>query len=76
MEQQMTVGSKQQVYSGSAHHTPGGLKKADLVRNKHGRIVSRRKMEAGRRSLKFLTRKGYVAKKGQFKLFRKTRKSQ
>ena len=65
------VGSKLQVFNGSAKHTSGGLTKSDLVQNKHGRIVSRRKMMQGKKALKYLTRKGYKAKKGQFKLFRK-----
>ena len=70
---QMTIGSKAQVYHGTAHHTAGNLEKKDLVKNKHGRIVSRKKMMAGKKALKFLTRKGYTAKKGTFKLFRKHR---
>jgi hypothetical protein len=69
------VGSKLQVFNGSAKHTSGGLTKSDLVQNKHGRIVSRRKMMQGKKALKYLTRKGYKAKKGQFKLFRKTRRN-
>ena len=69
----MTVGSKAQVYHGSAKHTSGGLTKKDLVKNKHERIVSRKKMMAGKKALKYLTRKGYKAKKGTFKLFKKHR---
>jgi hypothetical protein len=69
------VGSKLQVFNGSAKHTSGGLTKSDLVQNKHGRIVSRRKMMQGKKALKYLTRKGYKAKKGVFKLFRKTRRA-
>ena len=69
------VGSKAQVYHGTAKHTSGGLTKKDLVKNKHGRIVSRKKMAAGKKALKFLTRKGYKARKGSFKLFRKHRGS-
>ncbi len=72
-----TSGSKAMVFHGTAKHTAGGLEKKDLVKNKHGRIVSRKKMLQGKKALKFLTRKGYKAKKGSFKLFRKTtRKSQ
>ena len=67
------VGSKAQVFHGSAKHTSGGLTKKDLVQNKHGRIVSRRKMMAGKKALKYLTRKGYKAKKGKFTLFKKHR---
>ena len=69
------VGSKLQVFNGSAKHTSGGLTKSDLVQNKHGRIVSRKKMMQGKKALKYLTRKGYKAKKGTFKLFRKTRRT-
>ena len=69
------VGSKAQVWHGSANHTSGGLKKADLVKNKHGRIVSRKKQAAGRKALKYLTRKGYKAKKGTFRLFNKHRRT-
>ena len=72
-EFEVTTGSKAQVYHGTAKHTAGGLEKKDLVKNKHGRIVSRKKMEAGKKALKFLTRKGYKPKKGTFKLFRKHR---
>ena len=75
MVEMMTVGSKAQVFHGTAKHTSGGLKKADLAQNKHGRIVSRRKMAAGRKALKYLTRKGYKAKKGRFTLFKKHRGS-
>ena len=66
------VGTKAQVFHGTAKHTSGGLKKADLVQNKHGRIVSRRKQAAGRKALKHLRAAGYTAKKGKFVLFRKS----
>lgn len=69
----ITVGSKVQVYHGTAKHTSGGLTRKDLMKNKHGRIVSRRKHAAGKKSLKFLTRAGYKAKKGTFKAFKKHR---
>ena len=64
-----TTGSKAMVYHGTAKHTSGGLTKKDLVMNKHGRIVSRRKMMAGKKALKHLVKAGYKAKKGTFKLF-------
>ena len=70
-EFEMTVGSKAQVFHGTAKHTSGGLEKKDLVKNKHERIVSRKKMAAGKKALKYLTRKGYKARKGSFKLFKK-----
>ena len=68
-----SVGSKASVFHGNAKHTSGGLTKSDLVKNKHGRIVSRRKQAAGRKALKYLTRRGYKAKKGTFRLFNKHR---
>ena len=34
------VGRKKSVFSGKKNHTSGLLTKADLTRNKHGRIVS------------------------------------
>jgi hypothetical protein len=44
----------------------------DLMRHK-GKIVSRRKHAAGLKSIKRLRKLGYVAKKGTFKLFRKSK---
>ena len=63
------VGSKAQVFHGTAKHTSGGLEKKDLVQNKHGRIVSRRKMALGKKALKHLKKAGFTAKKGKFVLF-------
>jgi hypothetical protein len=65
------VGSKAQVFHGTAKHTSGGLVKKDLVQNKHGRIVSRRKMALGKKALKHLVKAGFKAKRGTFKLFSK-----
>jgi len=65
------VGSKLQVWNGSAKHTSGGLYRKDLMHTKHGRIVSRKKHALGRKSLKHLVKAGYKAKKGTFKLFKK-----
>jgi hypothetical protein len=67
----MTVGSKSQVYHGTAKHTSGGLTKKDLMKTKKGRIVSKKKHAAGLKAVKQLKKAGYVAKKGTFKLFRK-----
>ena len=65
------VGTKAQVWHGSAKHTSGGLTRKDLMKTKKGRIVSRRKHAAGKKALKRLTKAGYKAKKGTFKLFKK-----
>ena len=65
------VGTKAQVFHGTAKHTSGGLTRKDLKYNKHGRIVSRKASEQGKKALKHLVKAGYKAKKGQFKLFTK-----
>ena len=65
------VGTKAQVWHGTAKHTSGGLTRKDLMKTKKGRIVSRRKHAAGKKALKRLTKAGYKAKKGTFKLFKK-----
>lgn len=66
----VTVGTKAQVWHGTAKHTSGGLKKKDLMKHK-GKIVSRRKHAAGLKAIKRLRKLGYTAKKGTFKLFKK-----
>ena len=68
----LTVGTKAQVYHGTAKHTSGGLKKKDLMKHK-GKIVSRRKHAAGLKAIKRLRKLGYTAKKGTFKLFKKSK---
>jgi hypothetical protein len=68
------IGTRAEVMHGTAHHTSGGLTRKDLKYNKHGRIVSRKASEAGKKALKRLERAGYKARKGHFKLFSKTRK--
>jgi len=65
------VGSRILVFRGLAKKTSGGLTKRDLMRHK-GRIISRKKHAAGLKSIKRLRKLGYIAKKGTFKLFRKS----
>jgi hypothetical protein len=67
----VTVGTKAQVWHGTAKHTSGGLTKKDLMKTKKGRIVSKKKHAAGQKAIKKLKKLGYVAKKGTFKLFKK-----
>ncbi len=67
----VTVGTKAQVWHGTAKHTSGGLTKKDLMKTKKGRIVSKKKHAAGQKAIKKLKKMGYVAKKGTFKLFKK-----
>ena len=67
MENIKTVGSKAEVFHGTAKHTSGGLKKKDLMRHK-GRIVSRKKHAAGKKAIQRLFKAGYKPKKGTFRL--------
>lgn len=64
-------GTRAQVWHGTAKRTSGGLLKTALMKNKHGRIVSRRKHKTGLKTIKRLRKLGYVAKKGKFTLFKK-----
>lgn len=70
MSYERQVGSRAQVMNGTCHHTKGGLSKKDLKYNKHGRIVSRKKSLKAKKENR-LVKAGYIAKKGQFKLFKK-----
>jgi hypothetical protein len=65
------VGSKAQVFHGTAKHTSGGLTKKDLMKH-HGRIISRKKHAAGKKAIKHLRALGYIAKKGTFTVMRKS----
>ena len=65
------VGSKAEVFHGTAKHTSGGLKKKDLMKH-HNRIISRKKHAAGKKAIKHLFAAGYKPKKGTFKLMRKS----
>jgi hypothetical protein len=71
------IGSRAQVEHETAYKTPGGLKKANLIMNKHGHIVSRKKHLTAKKE-KRLEKAGYKTKKGVFTLSkknsRKTRK--
>jgi hypothetical protein len=72
----LTLGSKAQVFHGTAHHTSGGLTRKELIKNKRGKIVSRKQAAAGKKAFSRLAKLGYAPKKGSFKLFsKKTRKA-
>lgn len=68
----LTIGSRAQVWHGTAKKTSGGLTKSDLVKNKHGRIVSRKMQQLGHNRIQTLVKYGYIPVKGKFTLFRKT----
>jgi hypothetical protein len=60
------VGSRAEVFHGSAQRTTGRLTKDDLMKNKAGRIVSKKRHDAGKGALRYLHAKGYIAVKGAF----------
>ena len=60
-----TIGSRRQVWNGTAKKTPGGLHKSDLIMNKHRRIVSRKKSVSSKKHNRLLEY-GYGTEKGQF----------
>ena len=59
------IGSRAQVWHGTAYKTAGGLTRKDLFYNKHGRIVSRAKHNTAKRERR-LQKHGYTARKGKF----------
>jgi DVNP family len=52
-----TFGSRRKVWNGTAQKTPGGLTRGDLMQNKYGRIVSRKKAAHARSARAFTRRK-------------------
>lgn len=72
-----TVGTRAQVWHGTAKKTSGGLTKPRLMKNKAGRIVSRAKHNSAKKEMR-LVKYGYGTKKGEFgmvKLGSRKRKS-
>lgn len=72
-----TFGSRAEVFHENAKKTTGGLTKKDLIKNKNGQIVSRKKHLTAKKE-KRLEKFGYFAQKGKFGFVKKqvkTRKS-
>ena len=70
------MGTRAQVWHGTAYKTSGGLTKKDLFQNKAGRIVSKHKHASAKKDNR-LVKSGYGTKKGKFgyvKLSKKTKK--
>jgi hypothetical protein len=65
MTHEKSTGTRAEVWHGTAKHTSGGLEKKDLLKNKHGRIVSKKKHHSEKKS-KRLVKAGYGTKKGKF----------
>ena len=62
---EMLMGSRAQVWHGTAFKTSGGLTKNNLMQNKAGRIVSKDKHMTAKKE-KRLVKAGYGTKKGKF----------
>ena len=62
---EVLLGTRAQVWHGTAYKTTGGLCKPDLIQNKHGRIVSKAKHSTAKRE-KRLVKAGFGTKKGKF----------
>jgi len=69
-----TFGSRAEVWHGNAKKTSGGLTKKDLIQNKWGEIVSRKKHMTAKKE-KRLEKYGYFAKKGVFGAIKKSPKT-
>lgn len=65
------IGSRAQVNNGTAYKTAGGLRKKDLLMNKSGHVVSRKKHMTAKKE-KRLEKHGYFAQKGKFGYVKKT----
>jgi hypothetical protein len=68
----MLIGTRAQVWHGTAYKTTGGLTHSDLMKNKAGRIVSKAKHNSAKKD-KRLIKAGYFTKKGHFGFVKKTR---
>ena len=68
-----TFGSRAEVFHGTCKKTSGGLEKKDLMKNKHGEIVSRKKHLTAKKE-KRLEKFGFFTQKGKFGFVKKDSK--
>lgn len=68
------IGSRAQVWHGTAYKTKGDLVKTDLLMNKRGHVVSKKVYNRAKRE-KRLEKAGYFTKKGKFGWVKKDGKS-
>jgi len=61
----MRIGSRAQVFHGTAKQTSGGLRRSDLKKNKRGAIVSRRASARAKKENR-LVKAGFVTQRGKF----------
>lgn len=64
------IGSRAQVWHGTAYKTSGGLTHSHLMKNKSGRVVSKAKHISAKKD-KRLIKAGYLTKKGKFGFIKK-----
>jgi uncharacterized protein with beta-barrel porin domain len=64
------IGSRAQVWHGTAYKTSGGLTHSHLMKNKSGRVVSKAKHISAKKD-KRLVKAGYLTKKGHFGFIKK-----
>jgi len=62
---EVLVGTRAQVWHGTAYKTSGGLCKPDLMQNHAGRIVSKAKHATAKKEMRLL-KHGYGTQKGKF----------
>lgn len=62
---EMLIGTRAQVWHGTAYKTTGGLTKTHIMQNKNGRIVSRAKHNSAKKERR-LIKAGYGTQKGKF----------
>ncbi len=71
---EILIGTRAQVWHGTAYKTNGGLKKSDLFQNKNGRIVSKAKHNTAKKEQRLL-KHGYGTKKGKFGFVKVSKKT-
>ena len=64
------IGTRAQVWHGTAYKTSGGLTHSHLMKNKAGRVVSKAKHISAKKD-KRLVKAGYMTKKGHFGFIKK-----
>ena len=62
---ELLIGTRAQVWHGTAYKTSGGLCKSDLMQNHAGRIVSKAKHATAKKEMRLL-KHGYGTQKGKF----------
>ena len=59
------VGTREEVWAGTKERTRGGLTKDDLIKNKRGKIVSKKRSEMARKNVERLSKYQYKKKDGK-----------